>query len=253
MRARLPSSLESPGRTSLKKRRAAVPGKGTFAARPLALMAVDSDALYVRVYNELSQALMTGVFRPGEPVTLRQLVKSLGVSMMPVRGAISRLIAEHALEMLPNRSVIVPRMSREKFHELWQLRQALEGQAAAEACRRADRVLVQRLRAVNQELRASITARDLRTTLLANRDFHFIIYEASRLQVVPSVIGTLWLQAGPFLYFSYMAKKSLWTAFQHSRIIKAFEARDSARAREAIEQDIGGPLEYLLEHGIYSE
>ncbi len=80
--------------------------------RKFALATVDNETLYKRVYSNLHQALIAGTFRPGEPVTLRQLVQSLGTSVMPVRSAIARLIAEGALDMLPNRSVIVPRMSR---------------------------------------------------------------------------------------------------------------------------------------------
>jgi DNA-binding GntR family transcriptional regulator len=41
---------------------------------------------------------------------------------MPVREAVSRLIAERALVMLPNRSVIIPRMSRGRFIELSRIR-----------------------------------------------------------------------------------------------------------------------------------
>src|SRR5579863_5105990 len=73
------------------------------------------DSLHLRVYQELRRALIAGVFLPGQPVTLRQLVKSLGTSIMPVRDAVGRLIAAGALEMLPNRSVIVPLMTRRKF------------------------------------------------------------------------------------------------------------------------------------------
>ena len=49
---------------------------------------------------------------------------------MPVREAVSRLIAERALVLLPNRKVIVPWMTRERFIELWRVRQLLEGRVA---------------------------------------------------------------------------------------------------------------------------
>ena len=69
----------------------------------------------VRVYRALARGLMAGMFKPGEAVTLRTLANRLGTSAMPVREAVSRLIAERALVLLPNRSVIVPRMSRARF------------------------------------------------------------------------------------------------------------------------------------------
>src|SRR5271169_1570774 len=69
------------------------------------------DTLQQRVYHALARGLMGGMFTPGEAVSLRTLAARLGTSAMPVREAVSRLIAERALVMLPNRSVIIPRMS----------------------------------------------------------------------------------------------------------------------------------------------
>src|SRR5262249_30208271 len=76
-------------------------------APPLSL-AQERDTMRVRVYRALARGLMAGMFKPGEAVTLRTLATRLGTSAMPVREAVSRLIAERALILLPNRSVIVP-------------------------------------------------------------------------------------------------------------------------------------------------
>src|ERR1700739_2073168 len=96
------------------------PDRGTTAAGPVSQ----------QVYRTLRGLLTTGGFQPGETVSLRNLAKRLGTSAMPVREAVNRLIAEQALQMLPNRQVIVPRMTRRKFFELTRVRQLLEGMAA---------------------------------------------------------------------------------------------------------------------------
>jgi DNA-binding GntR family transcriptional regulator len=221
--------------------------------RKLALPAVDNEALYKRVYNELHQALIGGVFRPGEPVTLRQLVLSLGTSAMPVRSAIARLIAEGALDMLPNRSVIVPRMSRSKFEELWKLRQMMEGSVAEQACLRAGRKLVPTLKRINARLKACIADRDVKSMLIENQRFHFAICEGSGLTVMPPIIGMLWLQAGPFLSLTFTSSSQLWTTNRHNAAIRAFDAGDPVAARAAIEQDIVDTLKPLLRHGVFSD
>ena len=69
---------------------------------------------------------------------MRNLAAELGVSPMPVRAALRHLIAEGGFEMLPNRAVRVPRMTRE------QLRAAIEGPVAVGGGKIAPR-LVQRL------------------------------------------------------------------------------------------------------------
>src|SRR5258706_1352403 len=93
----------------------------------------ERDTMRVRVYRALARGLMAGMFKPGEAVTLRTLAHHLGTSAMPVREAVSRLIAERALVLLPNRSVIVPRMSRARFNELTKARQILEGHVTENA------------------------------------------------------------------------------------------------------------------------
>jgi len=217
------------------------------------LVRVDNNSLYMKVYLELHQALMSGVFRPGEPVTLRQLIMRLGTSAMPVRQAVGRLIAEGALRLLPNRSVIVPPMSRERFTELWRLRQLLEGMAAENACRLAAAKVAKRLKQINASIKRGQAEGDLTSVLLNNQKFHFAIYDMSDMAILRSLIAILWLQAGPFLYLTLMSRRQLWNLQRHSEAIKAFEARDPIAARKAIEKDVATAFEPLLEHGIFSE
>ncbi len=100
---------------------------------------------------------MGGMFTPGEAVSLRNLAARLGTSAMPVREAVSRLIAERALVMLPNRSVIIPRMSRDRFIELSRIRQKLEGMVAEMACVNARKPDIEALARINDGLRQAIS------------------------------------------------------------------------------------------------
>jgi DNA-binding GntR family transcriptional regulator len=57
---------------------------------------------------------------------------------MPVREAVSRLVADKALEVTPNRAVRVPLMSAAQFRDLTKVRIAIEGHAAAQAALHRD-------------------------------------------------------------------------------------------------------------------
>ena len=125
----------------------------------------ERETLQRRTYETLRMALMGGVFALGQEVTLRSLAAALGTSAMPVREAIGRLITERALVMLPNRTVIVPRMTRGRCIELFQARQALERLAAEAACARATSELIDRIADVDTDLRAkACRARSSRRT-----------------------------------------------------------------------------------------
>jgi DNA-binding GntR family transcriptional regulator len=93
------------------------------------------NALQLKAYRILSHELMIGRYKPGQALSLRPLAARLGTSTMPIREAVSRLIAERALVLLPNRNIIVPRMTRARFIELCRVRQLLEGNVAEIACK----------------------------------------------------------------------------------------------------------------------
>jgi DNA-binding GntR family transcriptional regulator len=211
------------------------------------------DTLQQRVYHALARGLMGGMFTPGEAVSLRTLAARLGTSAMPVREAVSRLIAERALEMLPNRSVIVPRMSRERFIELSRIRQKLEGVLAEMACINARKPDIEALVRINDGLRQSLNADDPRGAMTGNMVFHFALYEFAGSQVALPLIETLWLQAGPFVALSAKLPNIRWTLRHHLRLLAALRAGDVDAARQAIEDDIEDTLQELLKKASFGD
>ena len=209
--------------------------------------------LQSRVHHALARGLMSGMFTPGEAVSLRTLAARLGTSAMPVREAVSRLIAEGALVMLPNRSVIIPRMSRERFIELSRARQRLEGMLAEIGCRNARKADIDTLVRINEDLRQAIAAADTRTAMIGNMDFHFAFYALSRSQVVLPLIETLWRQAGPFVALSAQMPNVRWTQRHHGRLLAALRAGNARAARQAVEDDIEDTLQQLLKKADFAD
>ncbi|MCA3675420.1 MAG: GntR family transcriptional regulator, partial [Methylobacterium sp.] len=52
-----------------------------------------------KVYAHIRRLLISGRLAPGDRMSLRQVADVLGVSMMPVREAVSRLVADRAIEV----------------------------------------------------------------------------------------------------------------------------------------------------------
>src|SRR4029079_15188528 len=96
---------------------------------------LDRQTLGERAYAKLADLLISGRLAPGEKLSLRAAADVLGVSIMPVREAVSRLVADRALEVAPNRAVRVPLMTTAQFRDLTRVRITIEGHAAAEAAR----------------------------------------------------------------------------------------------------------------------
>jgi DNA-binding GntR family transcriptional regulator len=204
------------------------------------------------VYQELRRSLMAGVFMPGTKVTLRSVTAQIGTSVMPVREAINRLIAERALEVVSDRQVIVPIMTAEKFAEIVHWRVQLESAAAWAASRHVTPQLIAQLEAVNARMVEAVEQERRDVLLRFNYEFHFLIYNASRSAILTPMIESLWLQAGPFTYFSMLSPKALWNAKHHRDILKALKAGDGIAAAKAITQDIMNSAAFLETSGHFA-
>jgi DNA-binding GntR family transcriptional regulator len=244
--------MDRHSRGRLKRNPARARAGKRIVARPIS-PGPERDTLQLRVYRALACGLKVGMFTPGEAVTLRTLATRLGTSAMPVREAVGRLIAERALVLLPNRSVIVPRMSRVRFTELSQARAMLEGIVAETACSGVTPALLVRLSEINNAMKRCIDEDDLQGALSHNTAFHFTLYQSADKPVILPLIEMLWLQAGPFLALSLSMPGMSWSARHHQALLAALRLRDPAAARRAIEADIEETTGLLLKRAIFED
>ena len=191
----------------------------------LGLGAIQRETLNDRVYQQLRTMIMSGAVRPGKELKLRELAKELHVSLMPVRDAIGRLVVERALDMLPNRQVIVPELSLDRLLEVRRVRVVLEGEAAR--WRRGTRRLTWwlTLKALQKKIATPSPGKQHEFFAL-NREFHFAIYQAAKSPLLFSMIEQLWLQIGPV--FSHIPVDFVSEGAEaHEKIIAALQARDA--------------------------
>lgn len=234
--------------------RPASPGDADSSALD-AIGALARETLGERVTGELRALLVAGRLAPGEKLSLRRVAEALGVSMMPVREAVSRLAADGALEVLPGRAVRVPVLSLAQFRELTRLRLVVEGFAAEEAARQARPADIDRIAAFDAAFRqaASADPPDSAAAVAANRDLHFALYEAAAIPSLIEMIERLWLKAGPILNLDMRHEPRRLeggSAMQaHARLLEAVRRRDAPAARAALEDDIAAAAAHIEETG----
>ncbi|MBE7202649.1 MAG: GntR family transcriptional regulator, partial [Parafilimonas terrae] len=216
---------------------------------------IERRTLSETTYDALSDLLASGRLAPGDRLSLRQTAAALGVSVMPVREAVSRLVADSALEVAPNRAVRVPIMSGGEFQALAETRMAIEGLAASRAAERrsaADLAAIRRAEAAFRTLAESERPDGARAVAL-NRDLHFAVYAACGLDPLREIIARLWLKAGPVLNLDLRAhpeRLEQGSALRrHAEVLAAIEARDGPAAAAAIAADIGDAANFILSRG----
>ena len=216
---------------------------------------LDRQTLGERAYAQLADLLISGRLAPGEKLSLRTAAEVLGVSIMPVREAVSRLVADKALEVAANRAVRVPVMSATQFRDLTKVRIAIEGHAAAEAAQlRGDRNLAS-IAIAEAAMRAEseMKAPDLPRAVELNKTFHFAVYEAAQSPILVEIIRALWLKAGPVINLDLRGNPDRLAKGEairfHADVRKAIEIGDAEGAKAGIAADITGAANFILSRG----
>ncbi|WP_365881877.1 GntR family transcriptional regulator [Bosea sp. (in: a-proteobacteria)] len=208
------------------------------------------ETLGERVTGELRALLIAGRLAPGEKLSLRRVAEALGVSMMPVREAVSRLAADKALEVLPGRAVRVPVLTLAQFRELTRIRLVVEGFAAEEATK----VITDAQIAVVAQHEAAFLAAakdppDPAAAVGANRDLHFALYEAAGMPSLIEMISRLWLKAGPILNLDMRHEPRRLdggsAVVAHAQLLDALRRRDPTAARQALVEDISAAADHI--------
>jgi DNA-binding GntR family transcriptional regulator len=216
---------------------------------------LDRQTLGERAYAQLADLLISGRLAPGEKLSLRTAAEVLGVSIMPVREAVSRLVADKALEVAANRAVRVPVMSATQFRDLTKVRIAIEGHAAAEAAQlRGDRNLAS-IAIAEAAMRAEseMKAPDLPRAVELNKTFHFAVYEAAQSPILVEIIRALWLKAGPVINLDLRGNPDRLAKGEairfHADVRKAIEIGDAEAAKVGIAADITSAANFILSRG----
>lgn len=210
----------------------------------------------LRVYGELRALLVAGMLKPGEKVSLRTMAARLGVSVQPVREAVSRLVADRALIVLPNRAVRVPLLTLAQFRELTSIRLVIEGYAAERAAaHRTPRQFAAMRRHDAAFRHEHERARPNGSRAIAhNQALHFAVYRAAGLAELVPIIEGLWLRIGPVLNFDMRGEESALRIGKsercHARLVEAIGRRDGRAARQALTRDICGAARHIETRGV---
>ena len=223
------------------------------------MSSIPSRSLAQDVYNEIRQRLINGELPPGSRLVNRTLGKQFGVSLIPVREALSRLASEGLVEHIPDAGAYVRRLDRKELIQLYEVREPLESFAASAAAKKIDVHSLRRLKeicAAWQELaeqaretpKVAISGKAVDRWIDNDIAFHEIIIEAADNPWLTQMLLNMRLLARVMkskpstLSLSFAAA----TYLQHVRLVRALERRDSERAGCLMAEQIRSGLRLTL-------
>ena len=214
------------------------------------------QTLSADVYEQIKELLISGQMMPGEQISLRSMAEAMGVSVMPVREAMQRLVAEQALEVSPSRILRIPLMSVSNFREITFIRSNLEGLATEQACAHLDSVTCCKIRALHDAFSEEMLQKNGENARLVtlNKALHFAIYDGAQMPILLQLIEALWLRIGPILNYDLRSSSQRVASRAaidcHSRLVAALEKRDAQAARAALADDIQSAADFIISAGV---
>ena len=197
-------------------------------------------------YQQISQALQAGKLKPGQKLTLRQMMEMLHTSSTPIRDAMRQLSVENAIDFAPNRHIRVPLLTADELRELRDIRVLLEGRAVEIASQKVTPEVIEAVRHHDAEIRRSRDAGDLVTAMDEIYRFHFVIYEATEQPNLVSMIRGLWLRTGPYRSLLFPDYSKMERGNLRHMVIDSMEKGDASSARIFMQADTTGAMNHII-------
>ncbi len=124
------------------------------------------------VANKLRDAIVEGVFRPGERLIERDICQRLDISRPSVREAIRQLEAEGLIDLVPHRGPTVRNLQPRQAADLYDIMSVLEGQCASHCATRATEGDLIVLREGTERLIAALLARDTQSIVRSKKLYY---------------------------------------------------------------------------------
>lgn len=213
-------------------------------------MSQDSD-----IYENLHHRLMTGEFSHGDKLRAERLRQDYGCSASTVRETLFRLSTEGLVDFHQQRGFRVPPVSRQKQHELTQMRILIEGEGTCLSIRQGGVAWEARLAAAHHKLshiESRIRASNHETGLLdlwiaAEREFHETLISACDSDTLKRMHQMIYAQFRQQHVitdrnFSFVSENIA----QHQSIVDAALDGDEGRVRQRIHDHLARNLIHPL-------
>ena len=197
-----------------------------------------------RTAEELStqfvrEAIMRGIFGPGDKLNQDGIAQMLGISRIPVRASLRQLEGERLVTFEPFRGAAVTELSPDQIAELYELRVSLECLALQHVAGNLGAGDLEAFRV--EAMRLDGAGSDPTVWVDQRRSFYSRLYELSGRPRLAELILMLRRELGPYLAIDGRADDH----GGHGTLLELLAADDVARAQDWLRSHLLGVSERL--------
>lgn len=205
--------------------------RSTNAAPDLKVMPITVTAQAV---SKLRNAILSGVFSPGERLLEQSLCEWIGVSRTSIREALRRLEAERLITITPNRGPSVTEIDWEEANSIYDVRALLEGEATALFAASSSRAQLEEMKLALADFERAVAINNPIERLDSTERFYGVILAGCGNPIIKEIIQGLVARIN-FLRARSMSQegRSRQSAVEMWHIYDAIEKRRPEQARKA--------------------
>ena len=198
--------------------------------------------------EELREAIVDGVYAPGQRLRQQELARKYGCSVIPIREALHQLAAEGFVTLDPQRGARVAVFDGRTLEEIFEVRMVLERLAVQRAAARMTPEAAERTRRILAAMdRPTLSPVDW---VRLDWEFHDSLCACAAQEFLRKTISTLRRQMEPYLRLDLAKVGTIeFGRREHRRIFQACVRQDSAAAGRHLvahlQRTIRGFLRYL--------
>ena len=179
--------------------------------------------------------MLAGQIKPGAVLSEIELARRWGISRAPIREAIRQLEQENLVRASHHRSATVVGITAASVRDIYEVRVVLESLSARLVAERAEDAEMAELKRLADAVEESHGARDYRSAIAADDEFHRKLAYASRNRILDAQLARV---LDRLMMARMMVREEPGRvheiAREHRAIVEAITAHDPAGAGEAM-------------------
>lgn len=208
-----------------------------------------SKSLTEMALEGVREAIVTGQFKLGEPLSEIQLASTMGISKTPVREALAQLRIEGLVKIVPQSGTFVFTLSSREVVKMCELRSLLEMEALKLAFELNQKEFIGALEAIVAKMAKAQKKKDTAEYLKLDTEFHeqlfnycdnhYIADAYSRIEGKIAALRT---------HLSSLPQHTQLSFTEHLEFVNALQQSDLEKAEEILDEHIGRSKETYAEN-----
>ncbi len=202
-----------------------------------------------QVYNILKDAILKGSIIPEQKLKETWIANELNVSRTPVREALLMLELEDLIKISPQEGFIVQGITTKKqVHDLFQVRNQLEGLATRLATSNISDENLQQLKSTLELMKTKIDQENKEDFLKFEHFYHRIIYKSTNNEYLYDTLNKLFEQINRFRSKSFTRKDRMNEVYEElNHIYQQIDKKEARLAEKAAIEHLDRAQKAIIE------